>query len=367
MAKRIFILAPESPEKAGGVEHLVREMQDGLESRGYGVEVLHKGNCLPRWLQNPRTKVGRYVADTALGWYQGKNMKKLWSEEVVALISHSATGFYTPRPPGSSARFFHFYHGTYRGQAEAIRPFISPLGYWKMKWWDAMVLERLGGRGKKVLCCSDQIRDEVQYYFGYSGTTIWYPLDTEHFQPLDKQDCRRALQLPAEETIALFVGSAQPTKGFPAVQALMKVLPELRWVVAMRGDVPQEVQQNPRVTVFQDLSHSHMPSLYSAADFTVCPSRYDAFPYAVSEPLACGTPVIASPNGASSLFLREPPMDRLLVSHTDDLDGFVAAARELIRAPEFYRQAVLERVRPKLLETMSRETWWARFMEVTGL
>jgi glycosyltransferase involved in cell wall biosynthesis len=367
MTKRIFILTSESPDKAGGVEHLVREFQNGLRARGYEVDVLHKDNCLPSSFRAPKGRIGRYFADIALGWYHRKQLKKLWSENVVAVISQSATGFLAPPPRNSTAKFFHFYHGTYRGQAEAIRPFISLLGFWKMKWWDSMVFERYAGRGKTVLCCSDQIRDEVRRFFGYEGTTVWYPLDTVHFHPLDPLDCRRQLKLPADGIIGLFVGSAQPTKGFPAVRALIKALPEIHWVVAMRGEVPQGLRENAKVSVFQDASHSQMPLLYAAADFTVCPSRYDAFPYAVSEPLACGTPVIASPNGASRLFLREPPMDRLLVSHADNIAGFVAAVGEVIRAPAFFKQAVMERVRPQLLAAMSRDTWWARFLEVTGL
>ncbi len=39
-----------------------------------------------------------------------------------------------------------------------------------------MVLERQSGRGKLIVCNSDQTRQEVQEYFGYSGKTVWLPL-----------------------------------------------------------------------------------------------------------------------------------------------------------------------------------------------
>jgi glycosyltransferase involved in cell wall biosynthesis len=367
MPRRVIILTTESPEKGGGVEHLVRELSSALQSRGYSVEVLHKDNCLPPALRSSRSQLSRYWADATLGWYQLKKLKETWSGEVAAVISQSTAGIWTLRPRDSSAKFFHFYHGTYRGQAEAIRPFISLSGYWKMKWWDAMVLERLAGRHKLILCASDFVREEVRRFFGYEGKTVWYPLDVEQFRPMDRFESRRKLNLPEDRPIALFVGSTQPTKGFPLVRALIPALPDVHWVLAIRGEIPQELSTDPRVHVFQNADHSTMPLLYAVADFTVCPSRYDAFPYAVSESLACGTPVIASPNGASQFFFSAAPLDQLLVPRADDLDGFAAAAGKVIREPEFFRRAVMEFARPKVLEAMSPENWLARFCEITGL
>jgi glycosyltransferase involved in cell wall biosynthesis len=107
--------------------------------------------------------------------------------------------------------------------------------------------------------------------------------------------------------------------------------------------------------------------IYTAADFSLCPSLYDPFPYVVSESLACGTPVIAASHGASRFYLSGPPLNRLLVSDANSADEFIAAAREVLRDPSLYRQIVTERARPRLLETMAPEAWWQRFFESTGL
>lgn len=349
------------------MEHFVRELTHGLERRGYGVEILHRENCSPSWAKG---KFGRYrqkLYASALGYFIGRQARAKLDDEVVAVISNSDVGYYPLRPPSKRTRLIQFYHGTYRGQAEAIRPFISYPGYLYLKWWDAMVLERVSGRNKQVLVCSDQVGQEVRRFFGYQSTTVWYPMDLSRFSPRDQQASRKELDLPLTGPIGVFVGSAHATKGFPVVRGLIEAIPEVFWGLALRGAVPEDIRTNPRVRVFQDMPNEKIPLLYSAADFALSPSRYDAFPYAVCEALACGVPLIASPSGASSLFLKEPPLNRLLVSHADATDEFLGAVKELLRDPDFYRKTVLNNVRPMIEGVMSPENWWRRFLEVTGL
>jgi glycosyltransferase involved in cell wall biosynthesis len=264
-------------------------------------------------------------------------------------------------------RQFHFYHGTYRGQAEAIRPFISYLGYQKLKWWDSMVLERMSGRHKKVLCSSELTSVEVRRLFGYESLPIGYPLDIHHFRPLDKMDSRDKLNLPREAVIGVFVGSTQPTKGFPVVRHLAKTLPDVTWLFALRGLQPEENHLGSMARILNNVSRDQMPVLYSAADFSVCPSLYDSYPYAVTEAIACGLPVISSLNGASHQYLRQTPLDRLLIQDPYNIAGFIAATRDLVSRPEFYRRAILDQAQPAVEQWMKPENFWKRFGEITGL
>ncbi len=366
MIKTVFILTPESPEVLGGAEHFARELICGVNARGYHVEVFHRGNCEPEWFAKRTGRFGRKLAGTLRGYWIGRNAQKNITDEVVAVISNSDVGFY-PLRLTTHVRRIHFYHGTYRGQSEAIRPFIKYSGYLYLKWWNSMVLERLSGRGKLVLTNSEQSRDEVERFFGQEATIVWLPIDTERFKPGNPSARRKALNLPTDKPVGLFVGSAHPMKGLSIVRSLMGNLPGVHWILALRGDLPQDEVARHDVTVLQNVSPEQIPLLYNAADFSVCPSLYEPFGYVVAESLACGTPVIASPGGASRLFLREPPLDRLFIPDPNAVNEFLAAAREVLRDPGFYRRAVIERVRPKLEELMARDNWWRRFFEVAGL
>ena len=364
--RTVFILTAESPERGGGAEHFVRELVKSLEMRGYRAEVFHRVNSGPKWLAAPKGRFSQKLAGTLCGYWIGRNAQRHMNEDVAAVISNGDIGYYSLRRRTPLLKV-HFYHGTYRSQAEAIRPFISYGGYLYLKWWNSMVLERLSGRGKLVLCNSDQTCEEARRFFGYDSVAMWLPIDMDQFRPRYVDASRASLNLPQGKTVGLFVGSVNPAKGFSVVQSLIDLLPEVHWVLVLRGELPESGLSRPNLTILQNVSHDQMPLLYSAADFSVCPSLYEAFGYVVAESLACGTPVIASPGGASRAFLIRPPLDRLLISDPSSVDQFVAAAREVMRKPDFYRQAVEEFVRPKLNELMSPKSWSRRFRDATGL
>lgn len=362
----VFILTPEPPNIGGGVEHLVREMARGLEARGFQVEIFHRGNSEPAWLATRTGRLSRKLRGTLLGYWIGRKARQHLRKDVAAVISNSDVGYF---PIRSRSRFMriHFFHGTYRGQTEAIRDFISYGGYLYMKWWNSMVLERLSARDKIILTCSEQTSREVARFFGQSSVAVWLPIDTHHFKPHDVAASRAVFGLPRTKTIGLFVGNVQPAKGFPIIRALIDQLPEIHWVLALRGDTPGTGFTRANWTILRDVPYERIPQLYNAADFTVCPSLYESFGYVVAEALACGTPVIASPGGASQLFLREPPMDRLLVPNPTFTHRFVEAVREVLDRPGFYRHMVIEQVRPQIQELMASQNWWRHFFEVTGL
>jgi glycosyltransferase involved in cell wall biosynthesis len=366
MKGRVFILTPDSPERAGGVEHFVRETIKGLETSGYEVEVFHRGNSEPKWLATLKGRIGKKLTGTLNGFWIGRNAQKHLTDDVVMVISNCDVGYY-PLRSKNSLKLVHFYHGTYRAQSEAIRAFISRAGYLYLKWWNSMVLERFSGSGKTVLTCSDQVREEVKEFFGHNGVAIWHPLDVERFKPRDVADARRTLGLPEEKPIGLFVGSTQPTKGFPMVRKLVDALPEVYWILALRGDLPNGMPCLPNLRMLQNVSHEQLSPLYNAASFSLCPSLYEGFGYVVAESLSCGTPVVASPGGASRSFLKNPPLRQFLIEDPNDFSSFEGAVREVLAKPGYYRRAVIEQIRPRIEELMSPENWWQRFSEMVNL
>jgi glycosyltransferase involved in cell wall biosynthesis len=365
VGKEIFILTTEPPEILGGMETFIREQIRGLEERSYAVRVFHRGNSGRASFLRLVDRVSRPLGEALLGWVIGSSAQRAMHKGVAAVISHSTVGWYPLSVP-AGCKQIHFYHGTYRAYAEVMRSHISLLGYWKMKWWDTMLLTRLSGRGKIVFCNSGQVAEEVRRFFGYESHVVSL-IATRQLAPLDRAECRRSLGLPLDALVGAFVGSLHPMKNFPMVRALIQAFPGLHWVIALRGDLPEEPLPSPNVLLLRDVPPEVIPRIFSAADFSLCPSTYEPFGYVVPEALSCGTPVIAAPGGASSLFLSEPPLDCLLVPDANDLKAFLAAVQEVLTRPAFYRQLVLEHARPKVEQWMAPENWWRRFSEVTGL
>jgi len=361
----IFILTTGPIESLGGMERFLQYVRSGFQERGYGVRVFHAQNTGPeRWRHvNSDNKLEWLLASGLHGLYIGKAAKEALHSGVRLVLSNSTVGWY---PLGKGVKHAQFFHGTYRGQAEAIRAYIKYRGYLKLKWWDAMILERSSGRNSIPLCCSEPIRDEIRNYFGYDAQIMWYPIDLNHFRRLDTRDCRRQLGIESE-AVGLYVGSSHPMKGFGAVEHIARMFPELTMLVAVRGPLPQGVQEVPNIRVFQNATYDLLPLLYNAADFSICPSRYDPFPFVVSEALACGTPVIASPHGASLTYYTDDALKPLLTASTDDLKGFEHAVRDVLSDPQKWRDLIQVRLRPCLEEMMGPENWWKRFLAAVGI
>ena len=361
----IFILTTGPIDRLGGMERFLQYVATGFQERGYGVRVFHSENTGPeRWRHpDPANKLEWLLANGLHGYYIGQAARKALHPGVRLVLSNSTVGWY---PLGNGVKRAQFFHGTYRGQAEAIRPFIKYRGYLKLKWWDAMLLERFSGKNKIALCCSEPIRAEIRRYFGYDAHVVWYPIDVNHFRRLDVRSCREQLGLD-EGPVGLFVGSASPTKGVSVVEHLARENPRMTMLVAVRGPLPENIRTLPNVRVFQNANYELLPILYNAADFSLSPSRYDAFSFVVAEALCCGTPVIASPHGASLTFYDNAALKPLLTSSTEDLDGFQRAVRTVLSDPPYWRAIVEAKVRPRLHQMMAPENWWRRFTQTVGL
>jgi len=365
MPDEIFILTTGPIEGLGGMERFLQYVARGFEERGYGVRVFHSENTGPerRRQSKPGSKFGLLLDAGLQGYYIGKAAREALHPGVRLVLSNSTVGWY---PLGNGVKHAHFFHGTYRGQAEMIRPYIKYQGYLRMKWWDAMVLERYSGKSNISLCCSESIREEIRRYFGYDPHVMWYPIDLNHFRRLDTYECRRKLGIESQ-AVGLYVGSSHPMKGFRAVEHVVRKFPELTMLVAVRGPLPDGIQELPNVRVFQNATYDLLPTLYNAADFSMCPSRYDPFPFVVSEALASETPVIASPHGASLTYYTDDMLKPLLTKSTDDLGGFEKAVSEVLSDPKKWRGVIHARVRPRLEEMMAPENWWPRFQRAVGM
>src|SRR5260370_21709282 len=192
--REIFILTPEPPEILGGMETFIREQIRGLQEHGYAVRVFHRQNSGGAPFLRLARRISPLVADGLIGFIIGRAAQRAMTPAVAAVISHSVVGWYPLRLP-SGCKNVHFYHGTYRAYAEVIRKQISLPGYWRMKWWDSMVLERLSGWGKIVLCNSGQTAEEVRRYYGWKSQVVALVANAQ-FVPLDQAASRRALGLP---------------------------------------------------------------------------------------------------------------------------------------------------------------------------
>ena len=200
---------------------------------------------------------------------------------------------------------------------------------WIMNGWRT-------GRTLRYLCNSRKVREEIIAEYGVPSDRIdvlHNPVDLARFDPdrerPAREETRRALGVPAGETVALFSGSGWHRKGLDAaIRAVAASRSRPRLVVA-GGDEPgpyrrlaESLGVGGRV-VFAGLRADIAP-VYAAADLLLAPTRYDAFSNATAEGLAMGLPAITTEtNGAAELVAQG--REGIVVSRATDVAALAEA------------------------------------------
>ena len=259
----------------------------------------------------------------------------------------------------------HYYHGTYVGQADAVRSSITYPGYVKMRYLDGM-LERLAGEGKTCVACSDRVRAEVGQWFGHEARTIWNPVDVSLFAPGRKDtDLLRRLGIPSGKPVGLFVGAGRPVKGERAAFAVMRSTgSRISWLTL--GERPRT--ELPAGVILRDrIPPAQMPALLRSVDLVLAPSEYEAFSLLIAETLAVGTPIVTSScAGSAELLMRDPSLAQWLVDDPHDIRSLANVVLTIAGDPLSAREAALWG-RARVEKLLSYEVWRDRFIEATGL
>lgn len=175
-------------------------------------------------------------------------------------------------------------------------------------------------------------------------------VDLDRFRPAAPQEKRAArarLGLPEDQDVVAFVGSGLARKGaFHLADALAR--PSMRLVHAVIAGADRQIASlRRRVARHGAEGRVHVPGgvpdvrdVLAAADVFVLPSLYDPMPNAALEAIACGLPVIVTPDTGIATAVDEAKAGLVVSRDADDIaEGiravladparFAAGAREL--------------------------------------
>lgn len=178
---------------------------------------------------------------------------------------------------------------------------------------------------------------------------------SDRFAPGDRQAARRALQLPADTVICLFVGMLVPVKGLDNLLQAVSQIDE-RFLLVLVGDGPErerllaladELGIKDRVEFAGACSSDDVPKWMDASDLLVLPSLSEGRPNVVLEAHASGRATIATDVGGTGELIEHEQTGLLVPS--SDPDALADALRTLIdddnKRDKFGKQA-----RQRLLE-----------------
>ena len=185
-----------------------------------------------------------------------------------------------------------------------------------------------------------EARQLVELYDADPDKVVTVPpgVDLETFFPGDRPAAKRALGIPPDSVLLLFVGRLQPLKGPDVVvrvaAELLQQRPELagRLHVAVLG----APSGGPDAAAYLDQLHRLAASLgvgdlvrfvgpvlrhelagyFRAADVTLVPSYNESFGLVALESSACGTPVVATDVGGLRTTVDDGRSGRLVAGHS---------------------------------------------------
>ena len=192
-------------------------------------------------------------------------------------------------------------------------------------------LEKRQMKSPWLIAVSGEVSRDVYKYYGRDHQIQSIPpgVDTQRFSPgaitALRDQARLDQGLDKDELAVLFVGSAFQRKGLDRVLPAIKA--KRRLFVVGKGDKLARYRRLIRAYGIEDkvvltkMVKDVVP-YYALADVVVLPSRSEAFGMSILEGMACGLPVIVSPNsGVSDLIVHQ---ENGLIMNTDaDLERFL--------------------------------------------
>jgi glycosyltransferase involved in cell wall biosynthesis len=182
-----------------------------------------------------------------------------------------------------------------------------------------------------------------------------YGVDLTHFQPRPRHESRRTLRV-------VFLGTASVRKGIgyllEAVRPLVREGAVETWLIGARHPqaAPVLARHAGEFQAFGPFPRRELSAWLSRCDVLVLPSVEEGLAYVMAQAMACGIPVVATPNtGAEDLF-------------TDGVEGFIVpprsseSIRERLRWMLDHRDDVREMGRAALAR-VQRVGGWSAYAE----
>ncbi len=216
-------------------------------------------------------------------------------------------------------------------------------------WRDRAEADVIGCSDAICVSCPEEERQFRRLYGAPPGRIEIVPPAVEHafFAPGDRGGARRAVGLPTDRPIVLFVGRVQPLKAPDlAIRALAAMTHHPRSLLVIVGGasgtdgdeeaalarrLAAELGVDDRVRFVPPQPHHILSSWYRAADLVIVPSRSESFGLVALEAAACGIPVVASAVGGLLNIVHDGVTGHLVDGR--DQDRYARAMTQLLDDP----------------------------------
>jgi glycosyltransferase involved in cell wall biosynthesis len=187
-------------------------------------------------------------------------------------------------------------------------------------------------RADRVVVLSDFSREQMNNYYSFAASKVRKipgGVDLEMFRPAeDRAEVRKSLGMPRGRQILFTARRLVPRMGvgnlLEALSAIRPTAPDFLLVIAGGGRLETQLRGQASLLGLDDrvrfvgyVDDADLVRYYQAADLFVLPSiAFEGFGMVTLEALACGTPALGTPIGATPEILK-PLAPQLVLSGTE--------------------------------------------------
>ncbi|MBW4649280.1 MAG: glycosyltransferase family 4 protein [Kastovskya adunca ATA6-11-RM4] len=169
---------------------------------------------------------------------------------------------------------------------------------------------------------------------------IPYGIDTEAYQPLECEQCRSLLGIPAGKKVLMFCAASltDARKGGKLLLSALSSLPAalkaetVLLILGEGGEAISEAVGIPTLNLGYVSSDRLKAIAYSAADLFIFPTQADNLPLVLQESMACGTPMVSFKVGGVPDLVR--PGITGYLAQPEDVEDFCNGIVQLLEDRE---------------------------------
>jgi phosphatidyl-myo-inositol alpha-mannosyltransferase len=289
----VAVVSPYSLSKPGGVQDHARELAKALHRMGHDVTLFgpELRGPQPGFDGIGTVSLGRAVNVPANGSIAPLGIDPTMLVRLdLALDAADVVHVHEPFLPVGLATLWRRPRntavvGTFHAAAERFAPYAIA----------APLLRRAVKRLDETTAASPEARRLVRRYVAVDPEIVPNGVDVASFDKAEPDPWARDLG-----RVVLFVGRAEPRKGFDTVLRAFDAIAHARsdvhlvWIPATPDDVPNELRHE-RIHALGPVSHERKLALHRAAEIVLCASTgSESFGIVVLEGLAGGSAVLAS-------------------------------------------------------------------------
>jgi len=222
----------------------------------------------------------------------------------------------------------------------------------QMKWRAGQILWSMQ-KAAAVMSVSRDLAEKIEL-LGVNREkvhVIYNGVNKAKFRPAPRAETRRALNLPQEREIIVFVGNLKPEKGCNDLLEAFSILAERRHSVDLyfigSGSSAEFIQAKAassglgkRVHMVGSISHDKLPHWICCSNLIALPSHNEGVPNVLLESMACGIPVVATRVGGIPEVVSS---EAGILCQSQDITGLVNALNDCLDK-DWNSQAILDSV-----------------------